>query len=216
PPHPSQWESWSPVAYVPRSHAYKSPFRPASGRLQRGEVGPSRLVIVTLRTGWGRRAPSRFLWRLLWTMAQEVPKDAGDRSEDGDEPERLEHGLGEADRPGDVWISRQPVPLGTIPVGQHGDHASAADALRIVYRRVGEAVLLELLHARGRDRQHLVLGAKLQATGGASLDAGRLQSDGDPVHAQRALGHLAGLRVEPRDVERTACLAEAAADALLG
>src|SRR5262249_15620172 len=138
-----------------------------SSRSPRGEVGASRSIIVTLRTGWGRRAPSRFLRRLLWTVAQEVPKDAGDRSEDGDESERLEHGLGEADRPGDMRISRQPVPLGTIAVGQHGDHAGAADALRIVYRRIGEAVLFELLHARVRDRQHLVLGAKLQATGGA-------------------------------------------------
>ena len=55
----------------------------------------------------------------------------------------------------------------------------------------------------------------MQAAGGTGFHARRLESHGRTVHAQRALRHLSGLRVELRHVERAARLAVAAADAVV-
>jgi hypothetical protein len=100
-----------------------------------------------------------------------------------------------------------------IAVAEHGHHAGPVHALRVVQRGVGEAVGLELLHSLVPERDHRVLGAELQAAGRARLDAGRLQPDLHPIHAQRALGHLACCAAEVRHTERAAGLAQAAADA---
>src|SRR5260370_10180906 len=135
-------------------------------------------------------------------MAHEVPEDPGDRSEDGDEPQGPEDGLGELDRPGDVGVAGKAIPLRMIAVSQDGDHAGALDAGRIIERRVGKSVLLELLYpilARG---DHVLLGSKLEAAGRARLDTSRLEADLDPIHAQRALGHFPRCLVELRNLER--------------
>src|SRR5207244_9931453 len=72
------------------------------------------------------------------------------------------------------------------------------------------------LHPRASARDHVVLGPELQAGRRAGLDARRLETDADPVHAERALRHLARLLMELRHVEGASRLAVAAADALRG
>src|SRR6266851_470309 len=143
------------------------------------------------------------LRRILRTMSHEVSEDAGDRSEDRDESQGPENGFGELDRPGDVRVAGKAVPLRMIAVRQHGDDSGTLDAGRIIERGVGKSVLLELLYPIFARGDHVLLGSKLEATGGARLDASRLEADLDPVHAQRALGHLPRRLVEFRNVERT-------------
>ena len=63
--------------------------------------------------------------------------------------------------------------------------------------------------------QHVFLRAEMQATRRARFDARGLEPDGDPIDAQRALGHLARRSRESRNVERATRLAVLAADALV-
>src|SRR5262249_20685530 len=140
----------------------------------------------------------------------EVPKDAGDGCEDRHQPQGTKDGPGETDRGRNLGIARQAVPLRMIPVGEHGDHRSASHPLRIIETRVRETVGLELLDALRGEREHRVLGSKVQTPGGARLDASGLQTDFHPVDAEGALGHFAGLGGEPGNVERTAGLAQPA------
>src|SRR6185503_11530606 len=76
-------------------------------------------------------------------------------------------------------------------------------------------LLAQLVGARLAELLHLVLGAEVQAAGGARLDARRLEPLGDAVRAERALEHLARGGAELRDVERAAGDAIAATDALV-
>src|SRR5437764_186654 len=98
-------------------------------------------------------------------------------------------------------------------MGEHGDDAGPADARRIVERRLRLAAGLERRDALLAERDHVLLGAELQAPGRARLHARRLDAHADAVDAQRALGHLAGLGAEPGHVERTPGRAQPAADA---
>src|SRR5678816_131639 len=61
---------------------------------------------------------------------------------------------------------------------------------------------------------HVLLGAEHQCASRAGLDAGRLESDGDPVRAQRALVRFVVSLRDARYVERASSDAIAAADAV--
>src|SRR6185295_10835466 len=102
-----------------------------------------------------------------------------------------------------------------VAVAEDGHDSRAPHAGGVVEHRICEAVGLELLHPGAAPRDHVVFRAELEAAGGAGLYARGLQARLDPVHAQRAFGHLAGLGVELRYVEGAARRAEAAADARL-
>src|ERR1019366_295321 len=104
-------------------------------------------------------------------------------------------------------------PFGMIRVREDRHAARPAGALRVVERGGREATLLELIHAETPQRDHVFLGAEMQAAGRTGFHARRLESHRRTVHAQRALRHLSGLRVELRYVEGAARLAVAAADA---
>jgi hypothetical protein len=141
--------------------------------------------------------------RLLRPIAQEVTGHRADRAGHRDQPDRLEQLLGHPHRRGNLRIGGQPVPLGAVAVREHGHHGGAADAGRIVEQCVRMARGLERRDALLAHRDHVFLGAELQAPGRARFHARRLDADADAVDAQRALGHLAGLLVEPRHVEWT-------------
>ena len=64
-------------------------------------------------------------------------------------------------------------------------------------------MLAELLRAFLGQREHVHLGAELQAAGRACLDARGLEPLTHPVRTQRALVDLLGPRIEFRDVKRT-------------
>ena len=99
---------------------------------------------------------------------------------------------------------------------QHVEHVGALDARGVVHPGVREARdVAELFRAALPQLLHLLLGAEMQAAGGARLDAGGLQAFAHAVRAERALEHLARGRAEFRDVERAAGDAVAAADTLL-
>src|SRR5450759_5848384 len=102
-----------------------------------------------------------------------------------------------------------------VRVREHRDDARPADALRIVERGGREAALLELIHAKTPQPNHVFLGAEMQAPGWTGLDTGGFEAHRNAVHAERALRHLPGLRPEARHVERAARLAIAAALSLI-
>ena len=96
------------------------------------------------------------------------------------------------------------------------DDARTAHARRIVDAGLFEAEMLtKLLGAVLCQVFHIVLGAEVQTSGRAGLDAGGLESFGDPISAQGALEHLLGLGVELGNIKGTAADAVAAADAVL-
>src|SRR6202049_4512895 len=103
-----------------------------------------------------------------------------------------------------------------IDVVQHINHMRAADPGRIIYARalVG-SVIVQLLDARLGQLFHIVFAAKVQATGGTSLDAGGLKPGTHAIRAERALVNLLGFLVELRNVERTAGQAVLATDTIL-
>ena len=108
----------------------------------------------------------------------------------------------------------QAVPLGVVAVGEHGDHAGAADAGRVVERGLGEAVGLELLDPRrwpSATMSSLVPNWR-QPVGQAFTQAG---SRPTPTRSTQSVHFaiLPRLGVEARHVERAARLAVAAADA---
>src|SRR6202045_892005 len=76
-------------------------------------------------------------------------------------------------------------------------------------------MLLQLLCAGIGEFAHIVLGAKVQASGGAGLDAGRLQAFGNAVGAQSAFINTLGFFVEFGNVEGAPGNAVAAADAII-
>ena len=81
-----------------------------------------------------------------------------------------------------------------IDVVQHVHHVRAADARRIVHARVlVRGVLAQLRGALLGEILHVVLAAEVQAAGGTSLDAGRLQPRAHAIRTQRALVNLLGL-----------------------
>src|SRR5207248_11073803 len=115
-----------------------------------------------------------------------------------------------------VRVLRLAVPVGVVAVREHGADAGAADSGRVGDRRLREAASLQLIDAGVGDREHVDLGAEVQAPGRACLDARGLETDLHAVDAERAFGHLVRARRVPRHVERTARLAHLAADAGLG
>src|SRR5262249_35255294 len=70
-------------------------------------------------------------------------------------------------------------------------------------------------HSRSSESEHVFFCSELEAASRAGLDASGLQANLDPVNAEGALGHLAGLLVKLGDVERAARFAEPTTDALL-
>src|SRR5690606_41691532 len=94
-------------------------------------------------------------------------------------------------------------------------HVRAADAFRSVHARVLAAARFGIRDALGRVLQHVLLRAEHERPGRARLDAGRLATDRDAIGAQRALVGLSVDLRDPRDIERAARDAIAAADAVL-
>ena len=98
---------------------------------------------------------------------------------------------------------------------QHIHHMRAADAGRVIEASIGEAARLELVDALAGPRGHVRLRAEHDGPGRARFDAGRLETDGDAVRAERALVGLVIDRIDAGDIERTTLHAIAAADAVL-
>src|SRR5580658_1356741 len=90
-----------------------------------------------------------------------------------------------------------------------------ADPRRIVEPRLLETAGFELVDPLAGPARHVGLRPEHDRPGRAGLDAGRLEADPDAVGAQGALVGLAIHRTDPRDVERAALHAVAAADAVL-
>src|SRR5258705_8953178 len=94
--------------------------------------------------------------------------------------------------------------------------ASAADARGIVYAGVFiTEVIAKLFGAILGKELHVVLGAEMQAAGGAGLDASRFKPLADAIRAEGTLVHPLGDTVELRNVERAARDAITAADAMI-
>src|SRR5262249_29732301 len=129
--------------------------------------------------------------------------------------QRADDLLPEPHAPGNVRVGGEVVPLGVVAVREHGDDRGAVDAGRVVDGRLRETETFQLLDAPLGEPQHVVLWAEVQASRRARLDARGLEPDGNPVHAERALGHLAGRLREAGHVERASRLAVLAADALV-
>ena len=101
-------------------------------------------------------------------------------------------------------------------VVKHVNDVCPANARRIVYAGLGETGLFtKLSRAFFRELFHLRLGAEMQTTGRARLDAGWLEPLRDPVHAQRALEYLARRGAELRDIEGATTHAVSAANAMV-
>src|SRR6202795_972448 len=99
--------------------------------------------------------------------------------------------------------------------GTTGRSVSCIRRSRIVYARLLKSkILTKLLGALLCDVLHVVLGAKLQATGRARLNAGGLKPSADAVGAQRALVDFFRRRIEFRNVIRTSRDAKLAANAV--
>src|SRR5438067_6207174 len=98
---------------------------------------------------------------------------------------------------------------------QHVHDVRAAHARRVVEARLLEAAGLEVRDPLGRVQLHVLLGAEDESARRTGLDAGGLEADGYPIGAQRALVGLVIALRDPRDVERAAGDAIAAADAVL-
>src|ERR1019366_5904392 len=146
----------------------------------------------------------------------EVVADGGyERTRDRQQADGSEDVLPEPDSQRHVRVAWQAVPFRMVRVREDRDDARPADTLRVVERGGREAALFELIHAETPQRDHVFLGAEMQAAGGTGFHARRLESHRRTVHAQRALRHLSRLRVELRHVERAARLAIAAADAVV-
>src|SRR5438876_6681022 len=97
---------------------------------------------------------------------------------------------------------------------QNVDHPGASHARRIVNARILEAVVLaKLTGPLLGEILHVVLGAKMQASRGARLDAGGFETLAHAVRAQSTLVDLLGSGIEFRNVEGTSGDAVSAADA---
>src|SRR5215472_4227975 len=100
-------------------------------------------------------------------------------------------------------------------VMQNVNHTSATNAPRIVDACIREiGMLAELLGAAIRLKQHVLLGAEVQAACWARFDARWFEIFRDAVGAQRALEHAMRLRIHLRNVEWASGDAVAAADAI--
>src|SRR5712692_9663811 len=151
----------------------------------------------------------------LGSEAHVVDKRANEPADDGQIPQPFQRSLPERNRQRNGRVTGQAVEFGAIAEREHRHDARAAHPGRIVHGGLAEARGLELRHALVGHLQHLVLGAKLQAGGGAGLDASGFQAHRDAIHAQRALVNFLGPGVEPGDVERAAGDAVPAPDAVL-
>ena len=98
---------------------------------------------------------------------------------------------------------------------QDVDHVGSAHSGRIVDSRILESgVGAKLRCTSFRQFRHVRLCSKMQAAGGAGLDAGWFQPHRHAVIAQRALENFARGRIEFRNVERATGHAIAATDAI--
>src|SRR5260221_880078 len=147
-------------------------------------------------------------------IMSEQSNQAADRSS---VPQPLQRMLPELYGHRDSRIARQSaVKFRLGGVVQDVNHAGAADARGIVYAGVFiTEVIAKLFGAILGKELHVVLGAKVQAAGGAGLDASRFKPLADAIRAQGTLVHPLGDAVELRNVERAAGDAIATADAVI-
>src|SRR5437879_6492207 len=172
-----------------------------------------------LTRGRTRRGPRCFVvCRLnLRSEPQIVGEDSEQTSDHGDVPDPLQRPFPKADRPGNVRILRQAaVKFGVAGVVEDVDNVSPSNSGWIIDSGVFEAGIFPKLRcAVFGEGFHLRLGAKMQAAGRTSFDAGGFQPLGDPVHTECAFEDLARRRTEFRDVKWAAGDAISAADAML-
>src|SRR5215472_15449084 len=91
----------------------------------------------------------------------EMSKNAGDGGKNRHQPHAAKDGPGKPDGRWNLGVGGQAIPLGMIPMCEHGDHHSSCDTWRIVNPGVSEAVGLELTHALSGERKHRVFGSKV-------------------------------------------------------
>src|SRR5579859_237786 len=118
--------------------------------------------------------------------------------------------------PRNARIGRQTaVKLRLAGVVQHVDHASPADARRIINSCLREIVMFaKLFRALLREVLHVIFAAEMQAACWTRFDARRLQSFAHAVRAQGALEDAVRFRIHLRNIEGTARDAVAAANAV--
>jgi len=144
-------------------------------------------------------------------------EEAGESGEgDAGQRQRLQNPLPRIDQRADARLVRQ-TGIERRPVGmvQNVHHMRAADARRIVEPGIDKAARRQVDDALACPGRHVRLRSEHDRPGGACLDAGRLEPDADAIRTQGAFVRLMVHRTDPRDVERTACNAIAAADAVL-
>src|SRR5208283_1698682 len=154
---------------------------------------------------------------LLRTKAQVVQCHAQDSAQHGKIPNPLRRAFPEAHDPWNVRIFRQAaISLGIGDIVKHIDDAGSAHARWIVNSRFLDSIILaKLFGASFCQVAHVLFTAEVEAAGRTRLDASWLQSLAHPVHAQRALEHLFGSRIELGNIERASTYAVSAANAIL-
>src|SRR5690606_12600017 len=154
--------------------------------------------------------------RFVRTDADIVQEARERREQHAGNAQRLRDALPYLDERADLRIGRQIViKLRPVAMMQHVHHVRAADAFGIVDASVLEAARLQVLDPLLRVSQHVLLRAENERAGRARFDARGLASGRDAIGAERAFVRLAVDAREPRDVERAAGDAVAAADAVL-
>src|SRR6202521_1155294 len=152
---------------------------------------------------------------LLGAEAQVVQSYADDAAQHGQISDPLRGSFPEAHHPGNVRIFGQSaISLGIRSIVEHINDARSAHSGGIIDARFFKSeILAKLSCASLRQVLHVVLAAKVEAAGGAGLDARRFQSLAYAIHAQRALEHFLGRRVELGNIERASADAISATNA---
>src|SRR5438309_3106066 len=153
---------------------------------------------------------------VLGAESQVVNKEADQSANHGNVAEPLQWAFPQLYGPRDVGIFRKAaVDFRLGRVMQNINHASAANAWRIVHSGVREiGMLAKLLRAPFGKKPHILLTAEVQTARRAGLDARRLEPFADAIRAQRTLENAMGLGVHLRNVKRASGDAIAAANAI--
>src|SRR6202521_4425147 len=164
------------------------------------------------------RLPSVLILRglhLLGAEAQVVQSYADDAAQHGEISDPLRGSFPETDHPRNVRIFGQSaIGLGIGSIVQHINDARSAHSGGVIDARFFKSeILAKLSCASLRQVLHVVLAAKVETAGGAGLDARRFQSLAYAIHAQRALEHFLGRRVELGNIERASADAISATNA---
>src|SRR5688572_26991804 len=92
----------------------------------------------------GTRSSFLIIMNSPWAIANVVKKRSQNASHQHQVTQPLQGALPEPDRPGDLWVSRQPIRLGPVGVSEDVDNVRTAHPGRIVHTCLLEPVGSEL------------------------------------------------------------------------